>query len=147
MEIQITKMTLQDLNLISDILKTDFDDFWNISTLQSELNNKNSNYFVAKNESLEIIGFAGVWFGFEEAHITNIVTKKSFRHLGIATKLLNCIINYCKEFENIYTLTLEVKESNTVAISLYEKFDFKKVGLRKNYYNNIENAIIMTKDI
>ena len=147
MEIQITKMTTQDLNLISDILKTDFDDFWNISTLQSELNNKNSNYFVAKNESLEIIGFAGVWFGFEEAHITNIVTKKSFRHLGIATKLLNCIINYCKKFENIYTLTLEVKESNTVAISLYEKFNFKKVGVRKNYYNNIENAIIMTKDI
>ena len=46
---------------------------------------------------------------------------------------------------NLNSITLEVRESNTPAIKLYEKFDFKNLGVRKNYYKNNENAIIMTK--
>lgn len=80
---------------------------------------------------------------FGEIHITNIVTKISKRHMGIASKLLEKLIEVSKS-DNATMLTLEVNEKNTNAIKLYEKYNFKKIGCRKNYYKQNENAIIMT---
>lgn len=140
--IQISKMTLSDLEKISNLLTTDFDDFWTASILKSELENEASTYIVAKLNS-EIVGFAGIWDGVDQMHITNIVVKKDFRRKGIANLLLNELINITKAL-NKSELTLEVKESNIAAQKLYLKNGFKNLGLRKNYYSNSENAIIMT---
>ena len=43
------------------------------------------------------------------------------------------------------TISLEVNEKNSIAIHLYERCGFEKIGIRKKYYNGIDNAIIMTK--
>lgn len=142
MHAQISNMTISDLDLISNILYSDFDDFWSYSIFKQELENENSHYLVAKiNE--EIVGFAGIWISIDEAHITNIVTKKSYRKNGIGNLLLNSLINLCNNLK-MNSITLEVNESNEPAISLYKKFGFKNLGIRKKYYNNSENAIIMT---
>ena len=143
MQIKIDKMTLSDLDKIADILNSDFDDFWNYSVFKSELENENSKYIVARIDN-EIIGFAGIWIAIDEAHITNIVTKKSYRKQGIGKVLLENLITLSNSL-NLNSITLEVRESNIPAIKLYEKFDFKNLGIRKNYYENTENAIIMTK--
>lgn len=75
---KIDYMNLNDLENIKTILETDFDDFWNYNIFKSELENSNSIYFVAKlNE--QIVGFAGILPVLDEADITNIVVKKSFR--------------------------------------------------------------------
>lgn len=142
MEIIISRMTLSDLLQIKDILISDFDDFWNFDVFRSELENENSKYLVAKSDS-EIVGFAGIWKAVDDMHITNIVTKKSKRNTGIGSKLLEKLIELSKK-ENLFSLTLEVNENNIYAIKLYEKYNFKKIGLRKNYYPQNENAIIMT---
>lgn len=76
--LKIDYMNISDLENIKAILEKDFDDFWNYNILKSELNNSNSTYFVAKQND-EIVGFAGVLIVFDEADITNIVVKKSFR--------------------------------------------------------------------
>lgn len=138
----INKMLISHLEEIKDILSTQFDDFWTYSVFKSELENPNSQYFVAIRNN-EIIGFAGIWKAIDDIHITNIVTKVSKRHLGIASMLLEKLIEVSKA-EKVNSLTLEVNESNTYAIKLYEKYNFKKIGLRKNYYAQNENAIIMT---
>lgn len=143
MQITITNMTLSDLLEIKDILSTDFDDFWNFNIFESELKNPNSKYIVAKSDDV-IVGFAGIWISVDDIHITNIVTKKAMRHLGIGSMLLEKLLEISKK-ENLSSLTLEVNEKNTNAIKLYEKYNFKKIGLRKNYYSQNENAIIMTK--
>lgn len=143
MQITITNMTLSDLLEIKDILSTDFDDFWNFNIFESELKNLNSKYIVAKSDDV-IVGFAGIWISVDDIHITNIVTKKTMRHLGIGSMLLEKLLEISKK-ENLSSLTLEVNEKNTNAIKLYEKYNFKKIGLRKNYYSQNENAIIMTK--
>lgn len=54
--IKIFDMKISDLDLISASLLYDFDDFWNIDTLKSELQNPNSKYIIAKNGN-EIVGF------------------------------------------------------------------------------------------
>lgn len=141
--IEIQKMDLTDLDSIKDTLFTDFDDFWNYNIFKSELENENSIYVVAKFNN-EIIGFAGVWITIDEAHITNIVTKKIYRNQGIASLLLKNLIELCKNLKpKISSLTLEVNEENISAQNLYKKFDFEILGKRKKYYND-KSAIIMT---
>lgn len=142
MEIVINRMTLPHLFEIKDELISEFDDFWTYSIFEKELENPSSQYFVALINN-EIVGFAGIWKVLDETHITNIVTKISKRHMGIASKLLEKLIETVK-LEKATLLTLEVNETNTNAIKLYEKYNFKKIGLRKNYYGQNNNALIMT---
>lgn len=144
-KIEISSMFISDLEEIKLILNEEFDDFWKYEILKEELVNNNSNYLVLRYEN-EIVCFGGFKKILDEADIMNIVTKKNKRNLGFAKLILNEIINIAKE-ENLKTITLEVNENNLPAIHLYEKFNFKKVGLRKNYYNNTDNAILMTLNL
>lgn len=146
MDIVITKMQLCDLEKLKENLTTDFDNFWTFSMLKQELENKqnlNSHYFVAKS-NYEIVGFAGILTIIDEINIMNIVVKKSMRHLGIGSSLLKHIISYAKQTPSITSITLEVNQTNTPAISLYQKYGFKQVGLRPKYYHNTYNALLMT---
>lgn len=140
--LEIRKMSLNDLEEISPILETDFDDFWNYNIIKSELLNENSTLFIAKSNS-SIVAFAGIWKVVDIMHLNDIVVSKKFRSQGIGKILLNHIINYTKE-QNINELTLEVRQDNLPAINLYKHFNFKIIGERKNYYGANNNAIIMT---
>ena len=120
MNLEVYNMTDYDLSLIKDILINDFDDFWTYDVLQEELNNPNSEYFVAKLEN-NILGFAGIWKAVDDAHITDIVVKKSNRQAGIGSKLLEKLIQTAKS-QNFKAITLEVNEHNLPAINLYLKY-------------------------
>ena len=137
----ISEMNLQDLENIKDCLLTDFDNFWSYNILKQELENGKSKYFFAKQEN-EIVGFAGIMLIIDEVNIMNIVVKKDKRNFGIGSLLLEEIIRYSK-IHNATSITLEVNEKNIPAIKLYEKYGFKQVGLRRKYYNNEDNAILM----
>lgn len=143
--VKISIMTLSDLNSISNILTYEFDDFWNYNVFKSELENKNSKYVVAKLNN-EIIGFGGIWFSVDDIHITNIVVKKIYRNQKIGSLILTALIDMCKN-QAQKVITLEVNLNNIPAQKLYQKFGFKIVGIRKKYYNNTEDAIIMTKTL
>ena len=152
MEIEIAPMQLADLEQIKDSLLEEFDDFWTFTILKQELENKNnlnSAYFVAKRlfpEKEEIVGFAGIVKIIDEINIMNIVVKKSKRKLGIGSALLQKIIEFSKE-QKATSITLEVNYKNEPAIALYQKFGFKQVGLRKKYYHNTDDAVLMTLSI
>lgn len=139
--ITITNMTLSDLDSIKSILETDFDNFWNYNVFKSELENQNSRYIVAKINDT-IVGFAGFITLYDEADISNIVVNKNYRHLGIGTLLLKDLIVLAKS-QNLLALNLEVKSSNIFAINLYKNLHFTECGLRRKYYNNLEDAILM----
>ena len=136
----IEDMKISDLDNL-DI--SNFDDFWNIDILKDELTSETSQFFCAKYEN-KIVGFAGIKIVLDEADIMNIAVKKDYRRQGIATLLLNHILNICKE-KNIKTINLEVNEENFSAISLYQKLGFKECGRRKQYYDNKYDAILMKK--
>lgn len=145
MDLKVSKMTLDDLNSIKNILISDFDDFWNYDILEEELKCENSCFLVAKNNN-EIVGFAGLKTIIDEADVMNIVVKKSYRHNGIGSVLLENLIFYAKTL-NLNTITLEVNEHNLSAVRLYDKFNFDHIGIRKKYYNGESDAIIMSKTI
>lgn len=137
----ISEMNLQDLENIKGCLLTDFDNFWSYNILKQELENGKSKCFVAKQEN-EIVGFAGILLIIDQVNIMNIVVKKDKRNFGIGSSLLEEIIRYSK-IHNATSITLEVNEKNIPAIKLYKKYGFKQVGLRRKYYNNEDNAILM----
>ena len=144
-EIIIDEMTMNDFNNIKDNLSEEFDDFLNENILKSELENINSKYFVAKKNNMTV-GFAGILVLIDSVEITNIVVKKCERNEGIGSILLEKLISegIILKKDNI---SLEVNEKNSIAIMLYEKYNFKQVGLRKKYYNGENNAIIMTRKL
>ena len=140
---EITEMTLDDLEQMKNTLYSDFDNFWSYNILKQELENENTTYIIAK-EKNEVVGFAGISVIFDEATLNNIVVKKTCRGKGIGGELLETLIDLCSDM-NLKTFTLEVNVENTPAIKLYEKFGFKNLGIRKKYYNNTTDAYIMTK--
>ena len=123
MEIEIQKMTKEHLEQIKDILRTEFDEFWNAEVLEKELENPLSTYIVAISEN-QVAGYAGLWQPLDEGHITNIVTRLDKRGNKVATKMLEELIKLAID-KNLKCVTLEVNVHNEIAINLYKKYAFK----------------------
>lgn len=141
--VKISNMQMSDLDLIANTLESDFDDFWNYNVFKSELENGNSKYLVAKMNG-EVVGFAGIIPVIDEADISNIVVHKDFRNKKIGSLLLKNLLDLAVSL-GLSTINLEVRASNIPAIKLYEKYGFEVCGLRKKYYKNFEDAVLMKK--
>lgn len=119
-----------------------------------ELTNKLARYVVAYAQAeegspsasggQEVVGYAGLWFVLDETHLIAIAVKEEYRNEGIGHYLLFAAMEEARK--QLSTLmTLEVRVSNKNAQTLYEKFGFKRVGVRKGYYSdNHEDAFLMT---
>ena len=141
---RIEKMTSGQLDDVYIIETECFSHPWSKQSLEEELNNETSLFLVAKEEN-EVIGYIGISIVIDEGYIFNVAVRKSYRNKGVATALINELVTYGKK-NNFSFITLEVRESNLPAISLYSKFGFIKAGERKDYYSNPkENAILLTK--
>jgi ribosomal-protein-alanine N-acetyltransferase len=93
-----------------------------------------------------LVGYAGVWLNFDEAHVTTIAVARSQRGRSIGELLLNGLIDEALDM-GASRLTLEVRVSNSVAQNLYLKYGFYPMGKRKRYYtDNNEDALIMWTD-
>ncbi len=117
---------------------------WSRDSIESELRNDNS-VFLVMLEADRVIGYIGMNYVLDEGYIYNVAVDREFRCKGVATALINELVTYGKKHSFAF-LTLEVRESNLAARSIYSKFGFIKVGERKNYYSEpTENAVLMTK--
>lgn len=142
--VKIRPMEISDIDAVIAVeAKAYGEHHWSKESFFNELSNDLARYFAALDENDNLIGYAGCWQILEEAHITNIAVDINHRRKYIGEALLKTIIDKCYE-EQIKYITLEVRISNTAAISLYEKYGFKSLGERKGYYqNNNEDALIM----
>lgn len=94
----------------------------------------------------KIVGYVAMWLMVDESHLTSIAVRKSYQRHGVGELLLLSIAKLSVQMK-AQVLTLETRVSNAPAQALYEKYGFKKVGLRRRYYSdNREDAIIMTTD-
>ena len=87
--------------------------------------------------------YADYYTVLDEMEIVCIYTDTEYRRRGLASGLMDRLIEICLE-RNIAVIRLEVRESNTAAIGLYGKYGFVTVGRRKNYYKDPkEDALLM----
>ena len=113
--------------------------------LLSNLSNPLSHFYVYE-DNKEILGYISISFDGFQAEILNYCVKKTYQGKGIGTSLLAYAINMLHS-KGAKSFILEVRESNIPAISLYLKFGFKKISVRKNYYSNGENALVLIKEM
>jgi ribosomal-protein-alanine N-acetyltransferase len=90
-----------------------------------------------------VLGFVGLWLMMGEAHIVTLAVRESRRRRGLGELLLIRAIDVAMAHGQ-EVITLEVRRTNDAAISLYEKYGFSRAGLRRRYYENDEDAVIMT---
>jgi ribosomal-protein-alanine N-acetyltransferase len=136
-------MTVDDLDDVLEIEQKSFSFPWSRNSFYMEIRqNRYAYYIVARlKDNGRIIGYGGVWVLFDEGHITTLAVHPLHRKAGIGSFMLEHILR--KACTNGATqVFLEVRDSNLAARRLYEKFKFKVIGRRKNYYLN-EDALIM----
>ena len=90
-----------------------------------------------------LIGLGCLWAILEEAHITILAIDPRFQGQGLGQALLWALLKSANQ-RQLERATLEVRESNLAAVSLYKKFGFKEAGRRKRYYEDTgEDALVM----
>lgn len=138
----IRQMRCEDIDGVLAVEQKSFTTPWSKLMFLDELQNPRSHYFVAEMSDI-IVAYAGLWVIIDEGHITNIAVDPSYRRMKIGTRLMEKIFEMAHN-NRLRGLTLEVRASNTEAISLYKRFGFRIEGIRKNYYSdNQEDALIM----
>jgi ribosomal-protein-alanine N-acetyltransferase len=141
----IQRMHFQHLPYVVAIEKKSFKHPWSYSLFLSELSNKIAHYFVAFLGS-RVIGYVGLWIYLREAHITTFAIHPEFRRKGYGTKLLHYALEFAKS-KGCKEVLLEVRVSNQVAQALYRRFGFSEIGIRKAYYSDGEDALVMRKSL
>jgi ribosomal-protein-alanine N-acetyltransferase len=116
---------------------------WSLTLYMSELNLRSSRHYVVARLGGEVVGYAGLLFTADEAHITTIAVDPTQhrRHIGTRLLLHQALVARQRRASH---LTLEVRITNTPAQELYRRFGFLPEGIRKNYYAEIhEDAVVM----
>ena len=79
----------------------------------------------------------------DEADIESVFTFPEFRKKGIAFSLIQ---KFLEEYPNLKKIFLEVRQSNIPAINAYKKAGFNQISVRKKYYSDGEDALILIKE-
>jgi len=140
----IYELKKEDINKLQE-LEEKFPEIFSKFTIKNDLeNNPYSKYLLYLIEG-KIVGFLNYYLIYDRMEIVNFNVLEFFQNKHIGSSLLNEVINiaYQSKLKNI---TLEVRSDNQKAIYLYEKNGFKKVSIRKNYYNDVD-GILMEKEL
>lgn len=139
----IQDMTLDDVDGVQVVERASFPLPWPANAFRHELTqNKNARYIVAR-DGERIVAYAGLWLMVDEAHITTFAVLPEARRRRIGERLLQRLFEIAHEMKAEW-LTLEVRASNLAAQRLYEKYGFRRAGVRRRYYSdNNEDALIM----
>jgi ribosomal-protein-alanine N-acetyltransferase len=140
LQVEIRPLTYGDLPNVIAIERRSFPAPWSLAMFVLELSKPSSICIGAISEG-RLVGYLmcsryhTVW------HLMNVAVDREYRRLGIATTLIEHLLDATGEHERH---TLEVRVSNTEAIEMYESFGFRSAGVRRRYYHdNNEDALIM----
>ena len=146
MQYNITEMTEAHIASLAELESVCFSTPWTAEGLAEELSNPQAHFLVALCGET-VVGYIGVQEIFDEAYITNVAVFPQYRKNGIASALLQAAVCGAAARDCAF-ITLEVRESNLPAVTLYRKAGFVPMGVRKNFYRlPDENAVIYTKTL
>jgi ribosomal-protein-alanine N-acetyltransferase len=116
---------------------------WSGSLFMSELAMRSSRAYYIARVGRELVGYAGLMMTLDEGHVTTIAVDPRRHRAKIGSRLLLVLAREAIA-RGATALTLEVRMSNTAAQDMYRRFGFGPVGVRKNYYQEVnEDALVM----
>ena len=148
-------MTEKDLDEVIRIEEVSFSSPWSRGMFLTELrDNPFSTLLIAKldftagrDEHSELVGYCCFWVIFNEVHIMNLAVHPDWKRKGFGTRLVEETLSVSRD-QGVKKIHLEVRQSNDQARRLYEKFGFKVIAVRPNYYNHPrEDAVLMAVDL
>jgi ribosomal-protein-alanine N-acetyltransferase len=146
LELELRRLDLGDLDAIERIERASYPTPWSRSMFASELAKPSSLSFGAVDETGTLVGYLVLSRYVDAWHIMNVAVAPERRRQGIASALLQRLLELTKD-DSLRGYTLEVRVSNLGAIRLYERFGFRRKGIRRGYYtDNREDALIMWRD-
>ena len=146
LELELRRLELGDLDAIERIERASYPTPWSRSMFASELAKPSSLSFGAVDETGTLVGYLVLSRYVDAWHVMNVAVDPERRRQGIASALLHRLLELTKD-DALRGYTLEVRTSNLGAISLYERFGFRRRGVRRGYYtDNREDALIMWRD-
>ncbi len=131
-----------DLQAAAEIEKLSFEHPWSFEDLKKDFEDNPFSLFLVCEQDGQIQAYADIWIMFENAQIARIACKPEFRRQGLARKLIEAAVEEARsrEAENF---SLEVRAGNKPAIALYEAMGFILLHTAKNYYEGVEDALVM----
>ena len=145
-ELRFAPITEAHLAEILEIEKEAYPEPWSEGMFRDEIDHVRSQFVVVLRNG-ELIGYGGYWPVLDEAHVTSVTIKQSERGYGYGRQLLRYLLDMAQR-NGARTATLEVRESNFRARTLYESFGFQIAGRRKRYYPSTdEDALIMSRQL
>lgn len=133
----IRRMTKEDAAQMACIEEAVFSQPWSKKAFEESLSYENTIFLVAEDErdgQKQILGYVGMYISFEEGEITNVAVDEASRKKGIGKALILKLLEEAAAL-SVTRIILEVRCSNADAIGLYTKCDFKKIGIRKGFYD------------
>jgi ribosomal-protein-alanine N-acetyltransferase len=137
-------MTEADLDQVMGLEKAIFPSPWRRSFFLSDINRSQGLSVVAEEDGV-ILGYAVAW-GTEETHLANLAVSESERCKGVGGKLLDEVVAFARR-SKASSMYLEVRVSNAIARKFYSERGFVPTYLRKGYYENGEDAVIMEREV
>ncbi len=145
MRVRLRPLRPEDLRSVLAIEEASFPRPWSEGMFAAELGLPDRMWFVAERDG-EVVGYAGAMMQLGEAHVMNLAVAAGARRQGVATVLLSGLIDALRD-RGAHGVTLEVRENNDAAISLYESAGMHAVGERPGYYVETgESAVVMWSD-
>ncbi len=142
----IEPLLKKDLPLILSMEQDLYVKPWTKEDFLYELEQNPFAYYFKVVENKQIIGYFGFWITFDIAQITKVSIAKDFQGRKLSYLLLQGLEKRIRIAQCV-NLSLEVRVCNQIAIHVYEKCGFKIESIRKNYYDNHEDAYLMIKEL
>lgn len=133
-EITIRFMEKRDVDRVYEIEVKSFRTPWSKHSLAGELKNNVAHYMLLEEDG-QVVAYGGMWVLFDESHMTNIAVHPDYRGKGYSRLLFVAMMAEAQKL-GATRMTLEVRETNTVAQNLYYSLDFVKEGYRRRYYED-----------
>lgn len=139
----ITPARPADLDEIMAIERLSFASPWSRQVFLQEFEHEFSRLDVVRHEPTgQMVAFINFWLVADEIHVLNVATHPDWRRTGLARRMMKHAIQ-AGVARGAQLVTLEVRRSNVAAQRLYEELGFEAVDVRKRYYENNEDAIVM----
>lgn len=144
--IELEKMRRRHLRRVLAIEAQVYPRPWSPTLFLSEIAQRNTRTYLVARHDGQVVGYAGMMFTGREAHITNIAVDPAIHGRKVGSRLLLALITEAIA-RGTETLSLEVRASNANAQSMYAKFGFSVVGVRRGYYvETNEDALVMVAE-
>ena len=146
MIISIDEMTAETARKVAELEAKCFNDPWPYESFINTLSNEPAQYYTIHQDNA-FVGYIGMYNLIDEVSVINVAVDPAYRGTGYGRMLMERAEDYAKGY-GCPMITLEVRQSNTPARTLYEKCGYEAYGIQKNYYTNpTENAVLYRKAV